>query len=108
MGAGIAPTTHHIGAHGDPIAYSEPTAVELNAFGGCARDLGDHSNVLVALDDRERCVGLSRRTGVLLSLAQKRVLVGAADAGHLDLHEQRPVGQGGSAELLHLIATWRH
>ena len=67
-------------------------SVAAGAGIGCDRrqpDLGRQArrHRLVALDDRERCVGLGRRAGVLLGLAKKRVLVGAADAGHLDLHE---------------------
>ena len=108
VGAGVAAATDDVRAHGDPVANGEPAAVELDPLRGGRCDVRDDADVLVALDDRERGVGLGRRAGVLLGLAEEGVLVGAADARHLDLHEQGPVGERGPRELLHLIASRSH
>ena len=61
----------------DAIADAQRCAVE-----GCrpaVADGGDDADVLVSLDDRERCRRSVVGAGVLLGLAAERVLVGAAD-----------------------------
>ena len=56
-----------------------------------AADLGDGADDLVAGDDRERRRGLRRRAAILGRLAAPGVLVGAADAAHLERDDHRVV-----------------
>ncbi len=59
----------------------------------------------MTLNDGERCVRLRRGAGVLPCFAEVRVLIRAADARHLDLHEQRAVLQFWIWEILNFILT---
>jgi len=76
----------------DAITRLQGRAVERP--GAAVADLGDDTDVLVALDDRKRRRALVLGAHVLLGLAAIGVLVGAADAAHLHGDDHRVVAVG--------------
>ena len=103
MFAFVALATNHVRTHGYPIADLEFAAIELERLGSLRSDLRNHTNILVALNNWKWSVSLGGCAGVLLHLTEVGVFVCAADARHLDLHEQRAVLQLWIGEFLNLV-----
>ena len=85
--AELAFTARPVRSRHDTVADSQRRAVERRC--PAIADRGDDADVLVPLDDGKRCRGGVIGAGVLLRLAAKRVLVGAADAGREHLQQHR-------------------
>ena len=98
----VAAAAEDIRAHHDAVADVQLLAVIFEAGARLAADLGDGADDLVAGDDRERRRGLRRRAAILRRLAAIGVLVGAADAAHLERDDHRVVADLRIGEILGL------
>ncbi len=95
-----------IGGGHDPVAYLQRPAFAVAHLAAKRHDLAD---ILMAADERVSQVLFLGRAGVLLALATEGVLVGAADSGIADLHDDATlcrlrhgkIVQGDPPRLLH-------
>src|ERR1019366_3870391 len=98
VAAEVAVAAGDVGAGHDAVADFQPAAfaVQHGAPNG-----GDPAHILVAADQRIGEFALVRRAGILLVFATEGVLVGAANAGIMHLHQHRARLRLGQRELVH-------